>query len=77
MAIEDPVNKTVEKFDIRRLHNGKDNKSGVGSSTRSVATCHKCGKKYIRNCKSNISGSDGSLFVISTRKFQDGSPRSV
>ena len=45
VAIEDTVNKTVEKVDHKSRQNGKDNKSGVGSSTKSFATCHKCVKK--------------------------------
>ena len=37
--------KTVEKIYYKNLHKGKDNKSGVGSSTKSDVTCHNCGKK--------------------------------
>ena len=43
--IEDPVNKTLEKAYCKSRHNGKYNDSGVGSSTKSVATCQRCGKK--------------------------------
>ena len=45
MATEDPVKNTVDKVDLKTHHNGKYNNSGVGSSTKSVATSHKCGKK--------------------------------
>ena len=44
MAVESPVNKTLEKVNFKNLHKGKYNKSGVDSSTKSVVTCHKCGK---------------------------------
>ena len=44
-SIESPVNKTVEKVYCKIRHTGKDNKSGVGSSTKSDVTCHNCGKK--------------------------------
>ena len=43
--IESPVNKTVEKFYFKIRHKGKDNKSGIGSSTKSNVTCHNCGKR--------------------------------
>ena len=45
VATGNPVNNTVEKVDFKIRHNGKDNNSGVGSSTKSVPTCHKCGKR--------------------------------
>ena len=44
-AIESPVNKTVEKVYCKIRHKGKDNKFGVGSSTKSNVTCHNCGKR--------------------------------
>ena len=71
MAIESPVNKTVEKVYCKIRHKGKDNKSGVGSSTKSDVTCHNCGKKghLKRNCKSNRNGSNGELSKTSTRKL--------
>ena len=49
-----PVNKTVDKFYFKSRHKGKENKSGLGSSTKSIVTCHKCGKKghLKRNLKS-------------------------
>ena len=61
VAIEFPVNKTVEKVYRKICHKGKDNKSGVGSSTKSDVTCHNCGKKghLKRNCKSNRNGYNG------------------
>ena len=61
VAIESPVNKTVEKFYCEIRHKGKDNKSGIRSSTKSVVTCHKCGKKVHKKRKweSNINSSDG------------------
>ena len=40
MNSEYPVNKTVEKFYCKSHHKGKDNKYGVGSSTKSGVTCH-------------------------------------
>ena len=46
-SIEDPVTKTVNKADIKILHSGKDNAYGGESSTKSVATCHKCEKRAI------------------------------
>ena len=47
VEIEAPFNKTLEKVYYKIRHIGKDNKSGVGSSTKSVATCYKCGKRDI------------------------------
>ena len=44
-AIEYPVNKTVEKVYCKICHKEKDNKSGVGSSTKPNVTCHNCGKR--------------------------------
>ena len=44
-AIGYPVNKTVEKVYCKIRHKEKDNKSGVGSSTKSHVTCHNCGKR--------------------------------
>ena len=60
MAIEAPVNKTVEKVYCKIRHKGKDNKSGVGSSTKSDVTCHNCGKKgHLKsNYKANRNGSN-------------------
>ena len=60
MAIEYPVNKTVEKVYCKRRHNGKDNEYGVGSSTKSVVTCNKNGKNgHLKsNCKPNINVSN-------------------
>ena len=43
-SIESPVNNTVEKVYCKIRHKGKDNKSGIGSSTQSNITCHNCGK---------------------------------
>ena len=43
-AIEYLVNKTMEKLYSKIRHKEKDNEYGVGSYTKSVATCHKCGK---------------------------------
>ena len=45
VAIEASLNKSVEKFYFINRHDGKDNNSGGGSSTKSVATYHNCGKK--------------------------------
>ena len=47
VAIESPINKNVEKFYCKICHRGKDNKSGLGSSTKSDVTCHNCGKRAI------------------------------
>ena len=71
VAIEAPVNNTVEKVYYKIHHKGKNNKSEVGSSTKSVVTCHKCDKRVHikRNCKSNRNGSDGGISKISTRKL--------
>ena len=79
VAIESPVNNTVEKPYIKICHKGKDNKSVVGSSTKSVVTCHKCGKRALKieilnpiemvqmgNCPRNHQES-----------FQNGSPGSL
>ena len=54
VEIEAPVNKIVEKVYIKISHNGKYNKSGVVSSTKSVSTCHKCGKRAIWKVIANI-----------------------
>ena len=45
VEIEYPVNKTVESFYCKSRHKGKHNKSGVGSSTKSVVKFHKSGQK--------------------------------
>ena len=45
VAIEYPVNTIVGKVYFLILQNGKDNNYKVGSSTKSVATCHKCRNK--------------------------------
>ena len=45
MEIEYPVNFTAEKVDFKIRHDSKDNNSVVGSSTKSVVTCHNFGKK--------------------------------
>ena len=42
--IESPFNKTVEKVYCKNRHNGKDNKSGVGSSTKSNVNSYNYGK---------------------------------
>ena len=71
VAIESPVNKTVEKVYCKIRHKGKDNKSGVGSSTKSDITFHNCGKRgHLKmNLKSNINGSNGDLYKTSTRNL--------
>ena len=71
VEIESPVNKTVEKFYCKIRHKRKDNKYGVGSSTKSDVTCHNCGKKghLKRNWKSNRNGSNGELSKTSTRNI--------
>ena len=63
MAIEYPVNKTVEKFYCKIRHKRKDNKSVVGSSTKSNVTFHHCGKRgHLKsNCKTNRNGSNAEL----------------
>ena len=45
VAIEYIVKKTVEKVYCKTPHKGKDNKYGVGSSTKPNVTCHNCGKR--------------------------------
>ena len=71
MAIEYPVNNTVKKVYFKSRHKGKDNKSGIGSSTKLDVTCHNCGKKghLKRSCKSNRNGSNGELSNTSTTKL--------
>ena len=71
VAIESQVNKTVEEVYCKIRQKGKDNKSGVGSSTKSGVTCHSCGKKghSKSDCKSNRNGSNGVLSKTSTRKL--------
>ena len=71
VANEYPVKKTMEKLYCKIRHKGKDNKSRVGSYTKSVVTCHKCGKKgnLKIDCKSNRNGSSGELFKKSTIKL--------
>ena len=39
------MNKTVEKVYCKSRQNGKENKSGEWSSTKSDVTYHKCGKR--------------------------------
>ena len=71
VEIESPVNNNMEKVYCKIRHKGNDNKSGVGSSTKSVVTCHKCGKMghIKRDCKSNINVSGGGIYKISTRNL--------
>ena len=71
VAIEYPVNKTVDKVYGKISHKGKENKSGVGSSTKSDVTCHNCGKKghLKRNWKSNRNGSNERLSNTSIIKL--------
>ena len=71
VAIESPVNKTVDKFYCINRRKRKDNKSGVDSYTKSVVTFHKCRKKghLKRNLKYNINGSDGGFSTTSTRNL--------
>ena len=71
MALEYPANKTVEKHYCKIRHKGKDNKSGVGLSTKSNVTCHNCGERgHLKsNRKSNRNGSNGDLSKASTRKL--------
>ena len=54
-------NKTVEKVYCKICQKGKDNKYVVGSSTKSIVTCHNYGKKgHLKsNYKSNRNGSNG------------------
>ena len=62
--IEVTVNRTAEEVDFKSCHNGKENNSGVSSSTKSVAICHKCGKygHMKRDYKFNRNGFDGDLY---------------
>ena len=71
VEIEAPVDNIVEKFYFKICHNSKYNNFGVGSSTKSVATCPKFGEKghMKRNWKSNWNSSDEELSEISTRKL--------
>ena len=71
VTIESLLNNTVEKVYCKICHKGKDNKSGVGSSTKSVVTCHKCVKKgHLKsNYKFNKNGYNGELSNKSTRKL--------
>ena len=79
MEIEDPVKKAVEKVYFKIRHNGKDNNNGVGSSTNSVATCHKCGKKS--HMKISLNPIEIILMVDYPNDqqeiFQNWSPRSL
>ena len=70
-VIENPFNKTMEEFYFKNHHKGKHNESVVGSYSKSVATCHKCGKKCHSkgNLKSNRNSSCGELSEKSTRKL--------
>ena len=71
VAIESPVNKTVEKVYCKIRHKGKDNKSGVGSSTKSDVNFCNFGKRghLKRTFKSNRNGSNWKLSKTSTRKL--------
>ena len=71
VEVESMFNKTVQKSDCKSFQEGKDNTSGVGSSTKSVVTCHKCGKNgHLKGIfKSNRNGSYGQLSKKSTRKL--------
>ena len=61
----------MEKVYCKICHKGKDNKSGVGSSTKSYVNFHNCVKRIHlkRNYKSNRNGSHGGLSKTSTRKL--------
>ena len=71
VIIESPVNKTMEKVYCKILQKGKDNKPGVGSSTKSDLTCYNCGKKCNLkiNCKSNRNSYIGKFSKTSRRKI--------
>ena len=71
MAIESLVNKTVEKVCCKIHHKGKENKSEVGSSTKSYVTCHNCGKRshFKRNFKTDRNGYIEDLSKTTTRKL--------
>ena len=45
VAIEDTTKNNANQVDLNIIYSGKDIGSGVGLSTTSVATCHKCGRK--------------------------------
>ena len=61
VSIEAPINNIVEKARFKISYNGKYNNSRAGLYTKSVVTCHKCGKKLLmkNNCKFDRNGSDG------------------
>ena len=61
----------MDKVYCKILHKEKDNKYGVGSSTKSDVTCHNCGKRghLKRNYKTNRYGFNWDLSKTSTRKL--------
>ena len=71
VTIESPVNNTVEKIYCKIRHKVKYNKPGVGSSTKSVVTCHNCGKKgHLKSSyKSNRNVSNVELYKTLTIKL--------
>ena len=79
LAIEAPVNNTVDKVYYKIHHKGKDNKSGVWSSTKLVVTCHKYDKRG--HIKGIVNPIEMVLMGEYTRyqqeSFQNGSPRSL
>ena len=71
VPIEDPFNKTENRVYFKIRHSERDKDSGGESSTNSVLTCHKFGKKgYIQiYYKSNGNVSDRDSSESSTRNL--------
>ena len=61
MAIEQSVNKALNKIDFKSRQSLNCSGSGGGSSVRSNATCHNFVKKghIHKDCSSKITGSSG------------------
>ena len=80
VAIESPVNKTVEKVYCKIRDKGKDNNSEIGSSTKLDVTCYNCGKKG--QCKKGIANPIEMVLMGNhprhqQENFQNGSPKSL
>ena len=72
MAIEQSINKALNKVDFKSLLSGNGSGSGRGSSAMSDITCHKCGKKgnIQKECRSKGNGCSGK----SPKKFTNEIP---
>ena len=71
MAIEQLVNKALNKVDFKSRRSGNVSGYGRGSSDSSDITCNKCGEKghTQKDCRSTVNGSSGKSPKKSTNEL--------